>query len=501
MSSLPITHFVDVTVLVGGAAVDRFSFGRPLGLFEHEITDDRQDGPFASVTELVTAGFLSVGEPHKWATAVFSQSPAPKDVIIGRKILAGGDPIGEAWQVDDTPADNAFVDVTAAFNDDTDNDSIPFTPVPGVGDYFAVGHNEKFGLLTFDFLGGVQGVDGVVDWEYWDGIAWTALTGVVDGTAGFTAAVADGVTVAFDIPNDWARRVIDTGVSLYFVRAVLSMVHSTPPTLDQGFVAGDVDYTAALDAVELVDPDSWYATNIDSRADQPILDAASWTEARTKLFIAQSSDADLPDGVAGNIGEQLNTLNYQQTALIFHADDAEYLDGAWTGRGSAINLDVPDGVGTWGLKQLSGVTVDSLNSSQSLAIWAEKANLYGSLKGLSFTADGTAASGRFIDITTTNHWFETRLNEEILAELVGATTNIDYDQTGLNIIGAAIQRVADRGVLFGHFNGDDAPPVIKIPLFAAASTADKLARTAAYIVNVVYKNSIQQVTIVVNASF
>lgn len=501
MATLPITHFVAVTLTVGGAAVDRFSFGRPLGVFEHVITANRQDGPYSSAAELVTAGFDTTSEPYKWANTVFSQSPSPNDVMVGRKILAAGDPIGEAWQVDDTPADNAFVDVTTPFNDITDNDSIPFTPVPGVGDYFAVGHNEKFGLLTFDFLNGIQGIDGVVDWEYWDGTAWSALSGVVDGTAGFTAVVADGATVVFDIPNDWARRVISTGASLYFVRAVLTMVHSTAPVLDQGFVAGDVSYTAALTAIELIDPDSFYATNIDSRSDADILSAASWAESRIKFFIAQSSDPDLPDGVAGNIGEQLNTLNYHQTALIFHADDTEYLDGAWTGRGSALNLDVPDGVGTWGLKQLSGVTVDSINTPQSTAIWAEKANLYGSLKGLSFTADGTAASGRFIDITTTNHWFETRLNEEILATLVGAATNIPYDQTGINIIGASIQAVLDRGVLYGHFNGDDSPPEVQIPRFATISTQDKIDRIASYVVNVTFKNSIQSVVITVNASF
>jgi hypothetical protein len=501
MPSLPIAHFVDVSVAVGGAAIDRFSFGRPMGVFEHTVTANRQDGPYSTAAEVATAGFATSSEPYKWANTVFSQSPAPDAVMIGRKIAAGGDPVGEFWQVDDTPSGTAFVNETVDANDVGTADVTVFPATEAVGDFCAIGHNEKFAKVTFNYAGGTAGIGGVVVWEYWDGTAWAALTGVTDNTTGFTAAVANGLTLTFTIPTDWARRTISTGTSLYFIRARITTVYTTNPVLDQVFIAGDVGFDSALTAIEADDPDSWYATTIGSRADADILAAAAWMESRTKIFVAQSDDPDLPAGVGGNIADQLQALNYNQTALIYHALDAEYLDGAWAGRGSALNLDVPDGVGTWGLKQLAGVTVDSLGTSQATAIWADNANLYGSLKGINFTADGTMASARFIDITTTNHWFEVRLQEEILATLVGATTNIDYDQTGLNLIGAAIQAVCDRGVLYGHFNGDDSPPLVKIPKFSTISTQDKTDRKATYIVNVTYRNSIQTVVIAVNASF
>lgn len=48
------------------------------------------------------------------------------------------------------------------------------------------------------------GTGGTGTWAYWDGTAWTTLSGVTDGTTGFTTSGVNDVD--FTLPTDWAKR-------------------------------------------------------------------------------------------------------------------------------------------------------------------------------------------------------------------------------------------------------------------------------------------------------
>ena len=145
---------------------------------------------------------------------------------------------GQVWQVDDTPADTAFVDETTDANSAANADWTIFTATEAVGDYVALGFFKTFSQVTFDGANGTAGVGGVVTWEYWDGTAWVALAGVTDGTTGFTAAVSDGQDLTFTVPDDWTTRTLNGSADLYYVRARITTVYTTNPVYDQGFVTG-----------------------------------------------------------------------------------------------------------------------------------------------------------------------------------------------------------------------------------------------------------------------
>ncbi len=149
------------------------------------------------------------------------------------------EPAVKAWQVD-ADGGPAYVDETTDFNSATSADVLPFPASEAVGDYFAVGLATKFGKLKLDNAGGTAGVGGTVAWEYWNGSAWTALSGVTDGTTGFTAAAADGQVVSWTMPADWATTSINGSAQLYYVRARVTQVYTTNPVYDQGFVGGMV---------------------------------------------------------------------------------------------------------------------------------------------------------------------------------------------------------------------------------------------------------------------
>lgn len=152
--------------------------------------------------------------------------PPPPDLTLTE--------ISHVWQVDVTGP--TLVDETADANSDTNADWQVFPASEEVGDYVAIGFKNPFGAITLDYLNGTAGVGGAVTWEYWNGTTWTALSGVTDGTSGFTAAAADGLEVSWTIPTDWKKATLSTSASLYWVRARVTTVYTTNPVLDQGFV-------------------------------------------------------------------------------------------------------------------------------------------------------------------------------------------------------------------------------------------------------------------------
>jgi hypothetical protein len=61
-----------------------------------------------------------------------------------------------------------------------------------------------------------SGTPAVLAWEYWNGSAWTAVSGLSDGSNGFQTA--GRVLVSFTSPSGWAATTVN-GVSSYWLRA------------------------------------------------------------------------------------------------------------------------------------------------------------------------------------------------------------------------------------------------------------------------------------------
>jgi hypothetical protein len=92
---------------------------------------------------------------------------------------------------------------------------LPASPV--VGDAYYFGHNEEFGQMRLD-LSQLGVGTWTITWEYYNGSTYTALSGVTDGTSGFTA---NGV-VSWTIPGDWADDTQNGQGPFRYIRARLS---------------------------------------------------------------------------------------------------------------------------------------------------------------------------------------------------------------------------------------------------------------------------------------
>jgi len=148
----------------------------------------------------LNADNLRQSEAHSDADYLYV-GPSLKEIIDGAKALDGA----------------AYTDETAEALSAAANDMTLLPAIPAVNDAYYFGWYVPQSGFTLNI--GTQG-DGTwtITWEYWNG-AWTALSGVSDGTGGFT--LGDEHVVSWTLPADWTTVAVD-GTTLYWVRARVS---------------------------------------------------------------------------------------------------------------------------------------------------------------------------------------------------------------------------------------------------------------------------------------
>jgi len=154
--------------------------------------------------------------PGGGVTAVGPLSvPAPS---ISRT-LSSGNPLGGAV------ADDGGVqtDETAAANNDLVNDMTLLPAVPAVNDAYYFGLGIQWNYLRLNIGTSGVGVYSLV-WEYWNGVAWSALPDLSDGTNSFT--LAGWCEITFTRPADWAATTVGGISGFYWIRARVSSYDS-----------------------------------------------------------------------------------------------------------------------------------------------------------------------------------------------------------------------------------------------------------------------------------
>jgi hypothetical protein len=146
-----------------------------------------------------------------------------------------------------------YVDETATLADATADDVevLPATPADDDAVYFGHATTMIDGLVLNQTTQGVG--TWTITWNYWNGTAWTALSDVVDGTTGFTAATG-WVTVKWTVPSDAALTTVDSS-NAYWVQAVVSgySAVTTAPQIGQGYCTRDSVSTWTDDLTDLTD--------------------------------------------------------------------------------------------------------------------------------------------------------------------------------------------------------------------------------------------------------
>lgn len=123
---------------------------------------------------------------------------------------------------------SAFTDNTTAVNSTTESPFNLFDDAPATGDIIYIGSGNIFlGLEVNLSTVGVDNGTTAIDWEYWNGTAWTDLT-ETDTDTGASIFTASG-RFTWTFPYGWAQTTVNSSNNYYWIRGTLTDDYSTDP--------------------------------------------------------------------------------------------------------------------------------------------------------------------------------------------------------------------------------------------------------------------------------
>lgn len=233
--------------------------------------------------------------------------------------------------------------------------------------------------------------------------------------------------------------------------------------------------------------DTWYGLAICSNLTPDITQVAAYIEPATpkKIFMAVSSDANIPTSSASDLASVLKGLSYKRTALVYTSTPSDGIEGAWLG---GVLPTVP-GSSNWAFKTLVGISADVLSSSQLLYIYGnpeagtfgKNCNCYSQVGGQNITQMGQMVGSQYIDITVGIDWLVATIQTNIYSQLV-QLPKIPYTDVGMTVVMQQVKAAIDLGVLNGLIDGSSpitisAPAVLSVP---SSQRANRIAPTITF---------------------
>lgn len=422
MANLDRVVNVQISLNTTGISTEGFSTLLIVGSHVHSLA---RVETYTRASDMISAGFSDTDPLYLAAVDAFSQTPRPRQVKIGRRLVSA---------VDITPSN-----------------------VTTTGVYTVK-------ISTMDNSGNVA----TKPYSYTNsgGAAAAIATGIQnlianDDDAVVTATAADGVLTVTSS---------DGGSFMVEVTSNLSQSVKT------------VTETIAQTMAAIVSYDNdWYGWALASRVSADILAAANWTESVRKLFGTSIAEAGAynPE-VTTDTGYQLFNNNFYRTFWFYHADAAtDFPECAVFARCFAV---LPGGE-TWALKKLAGVTADALTETQYIAITGKNGNTFERFRNVAITQNGKVAAGEWIDVIRFRDW----LQEEITVNVFNALINRDkipYTDEGIAVIETQIRQALELGVRRGGIAPDEYDEdgntnygyTISVPLAANISANQKASR-------------------------
>ena len=143
--------------------------------------------------------------------------------------------------------------------------------IPALNDAYYYAHNEQFNQIKQDVSTVLTfSAQPTILWEYWNGAAWVALAGVVDGTNGFET-VGENI-ISYTLPVDWVTTTINAQGPLYYIRARLSVAGTITQT--------PIGNKATIDASRYLP----YAENRVIVSGTGLADIANWARDTISIF-------------------------------------------------------------------------------------------------------------------------------------------------------------------------------------------------------------------------
>ena len=385
------------------ARITRRGFGKPLLV---NFSENKAYADCLNMSDVEDAGWDSNTAIHKMATAVFRQTPSPREIAVyGRHVNADGE---DATAVLENSAGDGLITITAdtALSGSAGNEiTVKFedTEEGGISSTYDAG--EK--TLTIDF-GGADATCAAIETE------------INTNATNFTADTTQ-TTEEFTIADDLTVTAVTSG--------------------------GYDDYAGGIGVAMyelLEDHNDWYFLLSDENDDQGNIKALSdFAAGNGKLYFAS------PDMSVANYIVLAKKLNTERAVLIYNDEVDEYADAAWVGKCAPTD---PGSI-TWKFKSLDGVTVPDLTTTEVNALHNAHVNTYVSKLGVQQTSEGMTTKmdqSGYIDVVRGQDWVEARMSERV-HYLLFTNPKVPFDNRGIGLVKgeveAVLQWATTRGIV------------------------------------------------------
>lgn len=288
----------------------------------------------------------------------------------------------------------AFTDETVDIQDAGASD---VTLLPGafnLEDAFYFGGIVQFGRISLTIATGGAG-DYTVAWEYWNGSAWTALSGVTDNTTDLKTTGTN--TVVFTVPGDWATK-SEAGLpsalpatAYYYVRC----------RVDTGttFTTAPIGSQAKLELLT-----AYTSISVANRGVRisNILTGDSDSVVATKIATNINGDTKYS---ASAVGDVVTAVDYQEAVRTNSVDGTSGLTIATTVEGSIRDAITVNGITlTEGTEWTRGGTINASALALANAIDQQVPDVRASANAAVVTIEAIEAgpNGNLIDLTETD---------------------------------------------------------------------------------------------------
>lgn len=427
--TIPVSTVVNVAIAVGATFPARAGFGTlniitaetgVIGLAERIRSYSDIDG--------VTADWPADSEVVKAATAYFGQQPKPTSLKVSTRY-----PTAQAAQL----RGGSVTSVT------------PFLAISD-GSFTISIDGDSQDITGLDFSDGETTLDDVA------ASIQTALRAVATG--GFTSAtcthdgsrfyIGSGTTGATSTVSFMTEVSPTSGTDI----SSLMQMQQGEGTKTDGIAAETI--TASLNAIQNINTD-WYGfiftkevrDGVQINGEDAVEAAASWAEARTKVFGNTSNDLDVLDSVTMNdIASVLASKNYRRTITTFSSYPKEYPSASILGRAFVVNFSQPNSTLTLKFKQMPGITVESLTQSQKSVLDSKNANALITIGDSDMYAESYMANGTFFDELHGLDWLQNAIQTNVFGYLLTRTTKVPYTNKGLAAIQQQVVSALDEAV-------------------------------------------------------
>ncbi len=416
---MPISDYITLVITRATQGVSRAGFGTPLILGEVSEFQDRTQS-YTSLDSL-DDDFATTSAVYLLAADMFSQSPKPTTVKVGRKLT-------------------------------NTNDLQTFTPnvVPTAGNFTITLGAETTATIAYD-------------------AANTAIKSALELLTAVTAVTVTGdLTALTGFTVEFTGADVNTEFSSMTANAT-GLTTCTSIAVDHTqWGSATETYTEAITNIVDFD-DDWYCLLATSRTKADLELIAAAMEARRKICVLGSNDADIIASGSSDVASVLQTADYDRTAICYTATAANYLDAGLAGN----CLPYDPGSITWMYRNLSGISTDDFTDTERTYAMNKACNIYRTIGGLNVTEPGKMASGEFIDTIRGTDYLHARMEENIF-EALSLAGKIPFTANGIAVIEGRIRATLEdcvrKGIITSAYT-------VTMPEIADISNAEKAART------------------------